>query len=124
MPFVKYLPGWPDRERYREAFGDWPAETHWIDALGLFVSLLRPGGPATDARRRLDTPNALQMLSPVTSWTPYTPLSCSLDIVDSLEQRAVVLRILSRKGWGFDSPRSHLNCGERGKGKREPDVSR
>jgi hypothetical protein len=40
-------------EKYREAFGEWPAGTHWVDALGLFVSFLRPGGLPDAASPRL-----------------------------------------------------------------------
>lgn len=32
------------RERYREAFAEYPAGTHWIDGLGELVVLRRPGG--------------------------------------------------------------------------------
>jgi len=32
------------RERCREAFGEWPAGTHWIDELKELVVLRRPGG--------------------------------------------------------------------------------
>jgi hypothetical protein len=40
------------REKYLQAFGVYPAWTHYIDALDRFVSLLRPGGiPDSTASR-------------------------------------------------------------------------
>ncbi len=32
------------REQYRQAFGEYPAGSHWIDSIKQLVSLLRPGG--------------------------------------------------------------------------------
>lgn len=32
------------REQYRQAFGNYPVGSHWIDSVRLYVSLVRPGG--------------------------------------------------------------------------------